>query len=665
MCGICGAIHLNHQPPIEKDVLFQMIGALEHRGPDENGGYQDENVSLGHTRLSIIDLKSGQQPMKNEDGTVWIVFNGEIFNYIELANELKAKGHHFRTQSDTETIIHAYEEWGNKCVERFNGQFAFAIYDQKTKTVTLARDRVGIRPLYYTTIDKRLVFASEVKSILQVPHAERSFDSKGLAHIFSFWGPVAPRTAFSGIKQLQPGCLLTLTPSSEHVERYYQPSFRRPHQSPYLNRSQITDLALELRDKLEEATKLRMLRADVPVGVYLSGGIDSSVIGSLVRRFHQGPLRTFSLRFKHQDFDEGSYQNEMVKRLNTDHQELIVDYHDIADAFADVVWYAEAPMLRAAPAPLFLLSKLVRQNQYKVVLTGEGSDEFLAGYDIFREDRVRRFWAKNPQSSFRPLLLERLYPWLTLSPSQTKALSRNFFGQGMEQIDKAYFSHIPRIKGAQSVQRLFDPALKEGLIDFDPLTELIPQLPVDIDHFEPLGKAQSVEIVTLLASYLLSTQGDRMLMGNSVEGRFPFLDPDVIEFANQLPPEAKLRVLDEKHLLKCAAEDLLPDSILKRPKQPYRAPDAQSFVQDQIPQIVEEVLSEDAIKDAGIFNPIAVSRLMAKMKKNRDKTPSNTDNMATIGIISTQLLHHQLLKAKRSINKPDRLTHFYEPSRPS
>ncbi|MBW2730738.1 MAG: asparagine synthase C-terminal domain-containing protein, partial [Deltaproteobacteria bacterium] len=336
-------------------------------------------------------------------------------------------------------------------------------------------------------------------------------------------------------------------------------------------------------------------------------------------------------------------------RLGAEHSEVEVNYNDIAEAFSEVVRYGEAPVLRSAPAPLFLLSRLVRENGYKVVLTGEGADEFLAGYDIFREDRVRRFWARDPESRHRPRLLERLYPWLARSPVQVKALQRTFFGKGLDRLHTPYFSHIPRWESAASLQRLFSQDVKGELESYEPIEELEASLPGAINRWEPLGKAQYLEIITLLAGYLLSSQGDRMLMGNSVEGRFPFLDHEVMEFANALPPEVKLRVLDEKHVLKRAARDLLPESILRRPKQPYRAPDAQSFVQDDSPDYIKELLAPEAVAEVGIFHPTGVERLFAKMKKFRERTPSNADNMALVGVLSTQLLHHHFISAKPSI----------------
>ena len=662
MCGICGVLNLQPGPPTDEALLRKMVGALRHRGPDENGGYRDAEVALGQVRLSIIDLAGGSQPMANEDDSIWIVFNGEVFNYVELGHELRGLGHQFKTRSDTEVMIHAYEQWGVQCVERFNGQFAFAIWDRPRKRLVLARDRVGIRPLYYAEVGGRLLFASEMKSLLPDPAVPRQLDLEGLAQVFTFWAPVAPRTVLQGIRQLRPGAVMVVQDGELSERVYWTPRFLpadRPHS--WADRAQVQQHADQLRDRLEQATRLRMQRADVPVGVYLSGGIDSSVIAGLVRRFHQGHLRTFSVQFEHKDFDERSYQQEMVQRLGTDHSSVEVGYDQIGEAFREVIWYTETPVLRSAPTPLFLLSRLVRQSDFKVVLTGEGSDEFLAGYDLFREDRVRRFWARDPQSACRPLLLNRLYPWLVRSPMQAKAFQRAFFGKGMDRLDQPYFSHIPRWEAAASLKRIFSADARQAMASFDPVADLVDSIPAEVNSWEPLGKAQYVEIVTLLSGYLLSSQGDRMLMGNSVEGRFPFLDHNVMEYANALPPEVKLRVLDEKHVLKQAARDLVTPSILTRSKQPYRAPDAQSFVQDGAPDYIHDVLSPQAVQDAGVFDPRAVERLMAKCRRFRERTPSNADNMAVVGVLSTQLVHDMLVRGRGpTAPAPERLDNWFD-----
>ncbi|MBM4319662.1 MAG: asparagine synthase (glutamine-hydrolyzing), partial [Deltaproteobacteria bacterium] len=517
MCGICGIFNLGDGAPPDSALLRRMVAALRHRGPDGNGGYGDRHILLGHSRLAIIDLSGGAQPMSNEDDSLWVVFNGEIFNYLELGEELKQAGHRFRSRSDTEVLLHAYEQWGPTFVERCNGQFAFALWDRPQRRLMLCRDRVGILPLYYAQHGQRLFFASEIKALLQEPELPRRLDPRGLAEVFTFWTPVPPRTALTGIRQLRPGTLLLVEQGGRTEEKeYWQPVF--PEQRPgfaHAGDERLAELAAGLRDRLEEATRLRMLRSDVPVGVYLSGGLDSSVIAALVRRFHQGPLRTFSLRFEHPDFDEGAFQQEMVQRLATEHSAVEVGYRAIARWFPEVIQATETPVLRTAPAPLFLLSGLVRQNGFKVVLTGEGSDEFLAGYDLFREDKVRRFWARCPGSQLRPLLLGRLYPWMVRAPAQAQALQRSFFGRGLAELEMPHFSHIPRWSSTAGLQRLFSRELLAALAGFSPVEELVSRLPPEANRWEPLCRAQYLEITTLLSGYLLSSQGDRMLMGHS------------------------------------------------------------------------------------------------------------------------------------------------------
>jgi len=614
-----------------------MVARLDHRGPDERGLYRDERVGLGQTRLSIIDLSGGSQPLCNEDGRIWVVFNGEIYNYVELAEELRALGHTFRTKSDTEVIVHAYEEWGEGCCTRFNGQWAYALWDTVKKRLVLSRDRLGVRPLYMGRVEGRLIFASEVKALWADPDLPREYDRRGLAQVFTFWSALAPRTVHRRVSMLPPGHLAVLDDKISVIAPYWKPSYPAIR----LGGEGLPDVqphARALRESLGKAVKLRMLRADVPVGVYLSGGIDSSVIAALCREEVGGLLRTFSLRFKDRDFDEGTYQRLMVERLGTEHSEVEVGYDDIARIFPDVIKHTETPILRTAPAPLFLLSRLVRQSGYKVVLTGEGSDEMLAGYDIFREALVRRFCARQPNSKCRPKLLGRLYPWMSRSPARAQAFAQAFFAKGQERLGSPVYSHIPRWETAMALWRLFSQETRAALAEFAPIEEIETVLPPEVRLWDPLSQAQYLEVRTLLGEYLLGAQGDRMLMAHSVEGRFPFLDPDVVELCNAMPPLVKLRVLDEKHVLKAAMRDLLPEEILTRPKQPYRAPDAQTFVQEGAPDYVAELLSENTLKKAGIFDPVAVERLVAKCKRFKDIPPSNSDNMALVGVLSTMLL---------------------------
>jgi asparagine synthase (glutamine-hydrolysing) len=646
MCGIAGQVAIRDglPPPAVEDIVA-MVGAMLHRGPDELGYYRDRRAALGHARLSIIDLATGQQPLCNEDGTRWVVYNGEIFNYLELREELVALGHRFRSRSDTEVIVHAWEAWGEAAFARFNGQFAVALWDAAEETLVLARDRLGVRPLHLCEHGGWLHFASEVKALFAgAPELPRAFDPAGLAETFTLWTVVAPRTPFAGVTELEPGHVRVVSRTGGTTDRpFWTPRYAARGAPAAVG---VAEAAEQVRDALERAVELRMLRADVPVGSYLSGGLDSSLIAALGRRVKGERFSTFSLRFEDAEYDETTFQRLVAARLESDHHEVLVRRRDIAEAFPAAVLHAERPLLRAAPAPLFLLSALVREHGIKVVLTGEGADEMFAGYDLFREGRVRRFWGRRPGSALRPRLLDRLYPWLSRSPTAQQALSREFFGRDRERWDEPGFAHRPRWTTTRALQRIFAPGLRAAIAAVDPAAELLDRLPPGFSSWGSLAQDQWLEVQTLLSGYLLASQGDRMLMAHSVEGRFPFLDSNVVELANGLPPEVKLRGLDEKHVLKRAAAGLVPDEILRRPKQPYRAPDAAAFAGPDAPEWARALTAPEAVASAGVFDPRAVERLWAKCQAAAasGQTFSNADNMALVGVLSTGLLHAALLR---------------------
>ena len=649
MCGIAGNLDLRRRGPPDVAALRRMAAAMRYRGPDELGMYRDDHVGLVHARLSIIDLASGQQPLANEGDTLYVVFNGEIFNYVELRAELMELGHRFRTQSDTEVIVHAFESWGEAAFTRFNGQFALALWDTVRRRLTLARDRFGVRPLHFTEHDGRLHFASEVKALFAGdPSIPRALDPRGIDDVLTFWAPLAPRTPFAAIRELPAGHVLVIEPGGERRQHpYYQ--LRFPPTSGAEFSGSIEDATEAVRAALDEATRLRVLRSDVPVGSYLSGGLDSSLVAAMAIRKRAGRLATFSVRFDDVEYDETSFQRMMAERLESEHHEIVVTRSDIANAFPSVIAHTERPLLRTAPAPLFLLSKLVQERGIKVVLTGEGADEMFAGYDVFREAKVRRHWAKAPHSRTRPLLLDRLYPYLARSPVAQRAMARKFFGRRLEEHDVPGFGHEPRWHSTGALKRLFSADVKHTLGSRDAAGEFLASLPIELPEWSKLAQDQYIEIVTLLSSYILCSQGDRMLMAHSIEGRFPFLDVNVVALAASLPPAFKLAVLDEKHVLKRAARELLPPEIIRRPKQPYRAPDALSFVGKDAPSWVEAALSASEVEKVGIFDPPVVEALLRKCQNRRDGAQlSNTDNMALVGVLSTQLLHYEVLHAQAS-----------------
>jgi asparagine synthase (glutamine-hydrolysing) len=399
-----------------------------------------------------------------------------------------------------------------------------------------------------------------------------------------------------------------------------------------------------------------MLRADVPVGSYLSGGLDSSLIAALGLKAKGARFHTFSVRFEDAEYDETRYQRMMAERLGSDHRDLVVSRSDIARVFPDVILHTERPVLRTAPAPLYLLSKLVHDAGIKVVLTGEGADEMFAGYDLFREAKVRRFWATQPRSEWRPRLLERLYPYLERSPVAQRAMARQFFGRGLDRHLEPGFGHDPRWMSTSATKRLFSNELRARLGGAGAQASLLATLPAEFPKWSPLAQDQYLEVSTLLSGYLLSSQGDRMLMAHSVEGRFPFLDRRVVALAESLPPSYKLRVLDEKHVLKRAAAGDVPPEILQRAKQPYRAPDALSFATAEGQEWISSVADRKAVSEAGCFDPDAVARLLAKCSSRAAAGQfSNADNMSVVGVLSTQLLHHQFIRNRPTAIAPARI----------
>jgi asparagine synthase (glutamine-hydrolysing) len=633
MCGIAGYFALTPRALAPREVLGRMVEALRHRGPDDGGIYYDGRAALGHRRLSIIDLAGGRQPLATADGNLWVTFNGEIFNYVELRDELLARGAMFRTKSDTETILHAYQQYGPDCVRSFNGDFAYALWDRRNQRLVMARDRMGVRPLYYTLQHGVLVFASEVKSLFAYPGVRAALDPLGLDQCFTFWAPLAPRTAFKDVQELPPGHQLIAENGVLKVQPYWTLQYPPRSERRTLGEAQAAE---EVQALLADATRIRM-RADVPVGAYLSGGFDSSATTALAKE-HNGALRTFSLEFEAPELDESTYQRTLVEALGTDHSALRCMRGDIAQSFPAVIRHTERPIVRSAPAALFLLSRQVRDHGFKVVLTGEGADEVFGGYDIFKEAKVRRFWARQPQSKWRPLLLRRLYPYLGGLQSQPAAYLEAFFRTGLDASDDPLFSHLPRFALTRRISQFYSRELRETINGYNPLAELRESLPREFNAWHPLSRAQYLETRCLLPGYILSSQGDRVAMAHAVEGRFPFLDHRVVELGAALPPALKLNGLREKYVLRRALGRELPRSIVERPKQPYRAPDSESFLHAAAPQYVETLLAPEAIARAGYFEPAAVRRLVAKCRKPHGAVSAG-DNMAFMAVLSTQLLH--------------------------
>ena len=638
MCGIAGIYnyHSTKEPSTERSVR-KMLSLIKHRGPDESGIYLNQNLGIGNVRLSIIDLSSGQQPLSDESENYWIVYNGEIFNYPELRADLIKKGIKLKTHCDTEVVVQMYALYGANCLNQFNGQFAFCIWDKNKKELFLARDRVGIRPLFYWTNNGAFAFCSEIKGLFSLDQINRSLNPESLAQIFTFWTTITPNTPFKDIFELQPGHCMFVNANGIKIKQYWSlnyPTNQKTHTSG------LSDSIEELHELLHDAVKIR-LRADVPVGAYLSGGLDSSVTTAFIKDINPDILNTFSIGFKDKAFDETAYQIEAANYFKTNHTAFTCTSEEIRENFAKTIWHTEFPILRTSPTPMFLLSKKVRESNIKVVITGEGADEFLAGYNIFKEAKIRRFWAREPNSKLRPKLLTKLYPYLPLMKESPDLALKMFFGYKLTETDDPLYSHQLRWNNTSRIKSFFSENFVSSLNGHNPITDIYKTLPEQFANWSDLAKSQYLESTIFMSGYLLSSQGDRMSMGNSVEGRYPFLDYRMMEFCSQLPDNFKLNSLNEKFILKKLSIGKIPPSISKRSKQAYRAPIAASFCNQDTPDYIAELLSEPTLKAFGIFDPLRVNHLVTNTMQQ--KIISEIDQMAITGILSTQLLYQMFI----------------------
>ena len=639
MCGIAGIYNYHSsKDPSSEQIVKRMLSLIRHRGPDESGIYLDRNVGIGNVRLSIIDLSSGQQPMSDESGKYWIVYNGEIFNYLELRLKLEQKGIRFKTTSDTEVVVQMYALYGADCLNQFNGQFAFCIWDKYKKELFLARDRVGIRPLFYWSQNGAFAFCSEIKGLFSLDQVERSISSDSLSQIFTLWTTISPGTPFTNVSELQPGHYMKVSVEGIQISKYWSISF--PTREEIQTRS-LNDSIEELDELLYDAVKIR-LRADVPVGAYLSGGLDSSVTTSYINDINPNILNTFSIGFVDKVYDETAYQLEVARFFKTNHTAFACTAEELAESFAETIWHTEFPILRTSPTPMFLLSKKVRESNIKVVITGEGADEFLAGYNIFKEAKIRRFWANEPNSIARPKLLAKLYPYLPLLKDSPDFALKMFFGYKLNDTKDPLYSHLLRWHNTSRIKSFFAEDFAASINESNPINEVYKTLPEGFQKWSDLAKSQYLEATIFMSGYLLSSQGDRMAMGNSVEGRYPFLDYRVMEFCTKLPDNYKLNCLNEKFILKKLSMGKIPPSITNRSKQAYRAPIISSLFSHGSPKHITDILSEELIRDYGIFNPEKVKTLTTNIKQQ--KQISEIDQMAIAGILSTQFLYKMFIK---------------------
>ncbi|MFF2945450.1 asparagine synthase (glutamine-hydrolyzing) [Streptomyces niveus] len=614
---------------VEHRITTSMLSLIRHRGPDEAGYYLDDGFALGAVRLAIVDLTSGAQPMADSTERHWICFNGELYNHVELRQELRALGRTFRTRSDTEVVLQAWVQWGHRCLTRFNGAFAFAIRDTLTGDLHLARDRYGKRPLFYVDRPGEFLFASEMKAFQAFPGFRFEFNPRELASIFSVWTPLPDRTPFKGIRQLPPGHVLTLRGERRLLDAYDE--FR-------LDVTPFTGSTAEaehlVHETLRRSVELR-LRGDVEVGVYLSGGLDSSVVTRLAAELSTHELRTFSVAFEERDFDESGSQSEVAKYFGTRHTSIVISSADIVDNLPAAVRHAEVPAFRAAFVPMYLLSRQVRDSGVKTVLSGEGADEAFLGYSIFRETLLRASWNELPEEE-RSDRIARLHPELAhFGPAHRSHLTGLFGNFATERLP-GLFSHELRYQNGRFAARLFQDAS-------DPFADLV-ALVRDTSGYtalSPIQKAQWLEFRTLLTGYLLSTQGERMSLAHGVENRCPFLDPAVVRVAASVNPRFN-DGFEEKTILKRAFHGELPESVVARRKQPYRAPGSAVF-KGHRPDYLELVLSRAEVAKIDGINPVFAERLVSKVMSTSVAEVSTKEDQAFMLLLTTALLNQQFV----------------------
>ncbi|MCP4990323.1 MAG: asparagine synthase (glutamine-hydrolyzing) [Colwellia sp.] len=599
MCGIVGIYNPDRNiNSNDLDILKTMTDSISYRGPDDHGFYTDRGLGFGFRRLSIIDLETGNQPISNEDESMIMVCNGEIFNFKELRRDLEIKGHVFKTKSDVEVIIHLYEDYGTNLLNMLNGQFALAIYDKTMNSLFLARDHVGIVPLFYTQKDDTFIFASEIKAIIKHPTVKREVDITGLDQIISFPGMVSPWTMFKDIKSFKPGHYIMVKENKLKIKEYWDLNYP-------LEKNISADLPVEhyvekLGELLENSVKYR-LHADVPVGFYLSGGLDSSLMAALIHKIDAERSRhSFSIGFDQPDIDERYYQNMISKMVGSIHHETVFDWKQISNRLSAAILHSEAPLKESYNTCSLALSEFVRKSDVKVILTGEGADEMFGGYVGYRFDQHRN------EESF------------DLESMMEQEMRVTLWGDSDFFYEKNYFQ-FREIKTA-----LYSESLIESLDEFECYNkELIRKDSIFGKH--PIHKRSYVDFKLRLSDHLLADHGDRVACANSIEARYPFLDINLLEFAKTIPPNLMVHNKVEKYILRQVAKPYLPDKVINREKFGFVAPGTPSLIRQNL-DWVNDILSYDMIKKQGYFNPDTVERLKETYSSDGFKLNPTFDN---------------------------------------
>jgi asparagine synthase (glutamine-hydrolysing) len=597
MCGIAGLLSLGEKPVIQDEVQA-MCDAMVHRGPNDAGYYVSDGVGLGMRRLSIIDLSTGHQPVHNEDRTVWVVFNGEIYNFKSLRADLEQQGHRFYTETDTEVIVHLYEQYGEACVEKLRGMFAFAVWDQRNKSLLIARDRLGVKPLFYTVADGRLAFGSELKVLLQLPEVERRLNWGSVNYLFSAMCTPAAESILEGVHKLKPGHILTASARQgirvrEYWDVQFEPDYGKSEQH-FIER---------LRELLEESVRLRLI-ADVPLGAFLSGGIDSSAVVATMARISSSPVKTFSIGFKEPEYNELDFARQVARKFGTEHHELVLD-PNVIGIIDDLAWYLDEPFGDSSAIPTYMVSKLAAEH-VTVVLSGDGGDELFAGYERYLVERRERELAKKIPGPLR----------------QSAGLVGRAMREGMK--GRNFLRHLA-LDGAD---RYFDSTMlfrefeKTSLFEGDVYRQMTGQDPkaawrtfLQSGKHDWLSSLQYMDIKNYLPNDIL-TKVDRMSMAHSIEAREPLLDHKLVEFAATIPPELKLKGDTTKYIFKKAMEGILPNEILYRPKRGFAVPLGHWF-RGGLSLYVRDLLLSRKSLERGIFKKSYIERLIEMNDRGR------------------------------------------------
>jgi asparagine synthase (glutamine-hydrolysing) len=602
MCGIAGIVAADGLHPDDRARVSRMRDVIAHRGPDDAGLFVDAHAALGHRRLSIVDLAAGHQPMANEDESVWIVFNGEIYDHAETRLELQAAGHRYRTRSDTETILHGYEEWGDACVDRLRGMFAFAIWDARRRRVLLARDRLGVKPLYWTLAAGRLFFGSEIKAILASGLVQPRANEAALPELLSTRYLSGTETLFRGIHRLMPGHTLVFEDGRVTSRGYWDVPARMTAET-FPVRSDA-DTVEEFRSLLEESVRIRLM-SDVPLGMFLSGGLDSSAIAAIMARQIDGPLQTFSVAFRDRAFSELDYAREVAGAIGADSHEAVVDEQDFFEAWPRLVWHEDEPIAHPSSIPLYVVSALARRH-VTVVLTGEGSDELLAGYGKYPRALVN--WRAGAAygglpSSVRRWVSDRVVPRL---PGQVGRYARRSFLGVAHTPEAMFFDNFAAI-GIGRQQTLLSPALAARASVEHTYAGSRAYFDRPDGQSTVLDRLLYADVKTYLVELLMKQ--DQMSMAASIESRVPFLDHRLVEFVARLPPRMKLRGMTTKWILREAVRGLLPSAILTRRKMGFPVPFA-TWMRGRGGHVARDLLLDRRGRERGLTNAAAVERLI-------------------------------------------------------